>query len=123
MKKWKQISTTVLIMMACMSGPLVIGLSLTGCNAVPERIAFNTLSSVAVSVDSAMSSFKIAVDAGVVSVETQQKIRDLHGRYQPVLHAAVVAAKFDYNTMAPAEVAALAADLTTAIIIATRKGQ
>lgn len=115
----KQLVLNVWLSILLVSMPFVGQL---GCQApTAQKISYGTLSTIATSVDSAMQSYGAAVKAGLVDEATQAKVRNLFNRYQPVMQRAVLAAKFDFSTQPPAELAAIAADLTTAIIIATKK--
>lgn len=91
-----------------------------GCATTQRALAYKTLNIVATSVDAGMKAFADAVVAGKVPAETQAKVKDLHGRYQKALQAAIVAAKFDVSAPAPADVKALASELLNLIVEATK---
>lgn len=86
-----------------------------------QTVSYKTLRSIAESVDSAMRTYAQAVALNQVAPETQSKIRDLHGRYQPALEQAVIAARFDFGAAAPEEIAALAAEITTTVLTILKK--
>ena len=91
-------------------------LALTGCQTLSEKDTwFKTLAAVGYSVDGAMVSYADAQVAGLTTPEQDARVAELHGRYQPVYNAAVRAARYDYSTMTPEEVAAVAAELTELI--------
>ena len=90
---------------------------LAGCTTSQKSAAYRTLKTVADSVDAAMTAAAEAKVLGIVSDEDWTKIRVLHDRYRVTFKQAVIAAKFDYASAAPAEVAGLAAEL--AALVAT----
>lgn len=87
----------------------------TACSTSRERAAYNTLYAVGVSVDAAMTSYGQAVQMGLVSIEDQKKVKALHDRYQPLFRTSVRLAQFDLDQSTPAELGALAAELTLLI--------
>lgn len=99
------------------------GAFLTACKTPQsvQTISYKTLRSVAESVDSAMRTYAQAVALNRVTPEMQAKVRDLHGRYQPALEQAVVAARFNFEAAAPEEIAGLAAEITTTILTIIKK--
>ncbi len=97
---------------------LLVGTS-AGC-AIVQPSAYKTLNIIATSVDAGMNAFADAVKAGKVGTETQAKVRLMHGRYQPALQAAVVAARFDTSKPAPDDLKALATELLKLITEAVK---
>lgn len=82
-----------------------------GCSTSQQAVAYKTLNIVATSVDAGMKAFADAVVAGKVPQATQDKVRDLHGRYGKALQAAIVAARFDTSHVAPEDLQKLASEL------------
>lgn len=110
-----------LVMVALLTVPPLVLTS--GCKTAQSSraIAGKTLLGIAQSVDAAMRTYAEAVKLGQVNAETQAKIRDLHGRYQPALEQAVIAARFNFESAAPHELAAMAAEITATIVQIVRK--
>jgi hypothetical protein len=90
---------------------------LTGCAGTGKNVAYKSLKTVAESVDVGMKAFAEAVLTGAVEPEAQLKVQVLHTQYQLALKKAVTLAQFDYENAAPAEVAGLAAELTSFIAV------
>lgn len=86
-----------------------------GCSTPQKTVAYKTLKSVADTVDTAMKAYAEAVAVGAVDQSNIVKISQLHDQYRVVLKKAVVAARFDYTTAAPAELSSLAFELVGAI--------
>lgn len=90
-------------------------LFLTACNTPPKTVAYKTLRITADAVDNAMKAAAEAKVKGVMDDVAWMKVAVLHDQYRVALDQAVKAARFDYQTATPAEVAGLAAELTTLI--------
>jgi hypothetical protein len=105
--------------------PLVVFLPLTplttGCKTSPQEIAYRTLASIELTVDKSMTAYSDQVVKGAVDQPTQDKVKDIYGRYQTAFSAAVTAAKLNFNSQAPADVASLADSLVSIIGSITRK--
>jgi hypothetical protein len=86
-----------------------------GCTTSQKAVAYKSLNIVATSVDAGMKAFADAVVAGKVPQLTQDKVRDLHGRYGKAMQAAIAAARFDTSQPTPQSVTLLASDLLTTI--------
>lgn len=88
-----------------------------GCvNTSQETAAFKTLGAVGYTVDGAMKTYSDAVVAGHITPGNQNKVANLFNRYQPLYNASVRAARSDLTALAPEELAAIAAELTTLIL-------
>lgn len=106
---------------ACLAALLVVTfVGCEGCTTSQKATAYKSLAIVASSVDAGMRAFADAVVQGKVPSETQAKVRDLHGRYQKALQAAILVAHFDTGKAAPADVTALATELLTLITAVTK---
>lgn len=88
---------------------------LTGCAGKGKAAAYKTLKTIGESVDSATKAFTDAVAVGAVDAATVQRVRELHEQYRVAYKNALIAAQFNYEDAAPAQVAALAAELTALI--------
>lgn len=99
---------------------LIVGAGCQGCTTSQKTVAYKTLNIVATSVDAGMKAFTDAVVAGKIPQATQDKVKELHGRYQKALQAAIAAARFDTSQVAPESLQALAGELLTLITEAVR---
>lgn len=90
---------------------------MTGCKGPGKSFAHKSLKTIAESVDVAMRAFAEAVVTGAVDAEAQVKVQVLHTKYQIALKKAIALAQFDYESAAPAEVAGLAAEITSFIAV------
>jgi len=89
----------------------------SGCaNSPGETTAYKTLGSIGYTVDGAMTAYADAVAAGQVTDSEQAKVRALFGRYRTLYGSAVRAARNDLSTLAPDEIAVIAAELTTLVL-------
>jgi hypothetical protein len=98
---------------------LLLSLSTTiflmGCVSA-KTAAYKTLAAVGYSVDATMVIYAKAVVKGQVSPETRAKVAFIHDKqFAPAYTAAVMAAKMDYTTLAPADVQQIAANLAALI--------
>lgn len=93
---------------------------LTGCAGSGKTAAYKTLKTIGDSVDSATKAFAEAVAVGAVDAATVQKVRELHEQYRVAFKHAIIAAEFNYEEAAPAQVASLAAELTALIALYAR---
>jgi hypothetical protein len=104
----------LLTLLTC--GLLLLAITiLPGCESSPQTVAYNTLKSVSDAVDGAMRAAADAHIAGAIDAADWARIAELHSQYRLAFAKAVTAASFDYRAAAPAEVAGLAAELTTVI--------
>lgn len=107
-------------MRALVTVGLLLALVSGGCmNMSHETTAYKTLGGVGFSVDGAMTAFANAVVAKQIDAETQMEVRRMHKLYQPIYRASVQAASRDMTTLAPDDLAAIAAELVTVILQAT----
>jgi len=91
-----------------------------GCvNTSQETMAYKSLGGIGYTVDGAMNAYADAVVAGQITDSQQAKVRALHQRYQPIYNAAVRAARNDLTTLAPEDVAVIAAELAALILTLT----
>jgi hypothetical protein len=108
----------ILPLIVCLLMPVPLT---TGCKTSRQEIAYRTLASIELTVDRSMTAYSDQVVAGKVDQATQDKVKDVYGRYQAAFSAAVAAAKLNFNTQAPSDVATLADSLTSIIQSITRK--
>lgn len=101
-----------LLLLAPAAGTLCLS---TGCKHSPQTLAYKSLASVGASVDAAMLAYFDLVKQGKLSNDAQVQVMNLHMKYQPVFHTAVLAAKMDLNSVAPAELVTLATSLIDTI--------
>lgn len=104
---------------------LVVAMLLAGCTlffpgCASSQSSYKTLAAVGGTVDAAMKTYAGVVVAGGVSQANQEKVRALHGRYQPLFAEAVRAARFDLQSAAPEEIATLAAEIATLVLTITQ---
>jgi len=103
-------------MAACLAAVLVTAfVGCEGCTTSQRTVAYKSLYIVASSTDAAMRAFADAVVAGKVPQTTQDKVRDLHGRYGKAMQAAIAAARFDTSQPTPESVSAIAGELLATI--------
>jgi len=91
----------------------------TACQTTPEQVAFNTLDQISKTTDAALNAYYDLVVAGKIDQPTQARVREIKGRYQTAMNAAVKAARGNTWTTAPEDVQRLASMLAE-IIKATR---
>lgn len=109
--------TLLLALILCFAPVATVPL-VTSC--ATSQTAYKTLAILATSVDTGMKAFAGAVSQNKVSVATQDKVRDAHGRYQKALQAAIAAARFDTSVAAPANVQNLANEVLNLVLEATK---
>ncbi|MFB1500818.1 hypothetical protein [Thiocapsa sp. N5-Cardenillas] len=96
--------------------PLALApVAVTGCATPSKEVTYQTLRTVAISVDAARKTYADAIVRGEVSDERQVEIDKLITRYQAAMNTAITAAQFDYEQAAPAELATLAAQIITIV--------
>jgi hypothetical protein len=94
--------------------------ALAGCQSMtPRQAAYQSLGAIVLTVDQARSAYADAINLGQVSEEKQGEIDMLISKYQIAMNAALTAAEMDYSSAAPSEVAAIAAQVTSAILLIT----
>lgn len=101
-----------LVTCACLLGATHF---LTGCAGSGKNTAYKTLKTIGDTVDAATRAFAEANAVGAIDAATVQKVRELHEQYRVAFKNAIVAAQFNYEDAAPAQVAALAAELVSLI--------
>lgn len=94
---------------------LLFALLFAGCQAGPERVAYNSLHITSSAVDAAMSAAADAYVAGELTDEQWVDIAEAHDKYQPAFALAVELAAFDYNAFTPGDVARLARVVTETV--------
>lgn len=101
-----------LLCLALLWSPLVLT---TACKTPQERIVYNTVSSVAISVNTAIDVYlKLAVN-GRVSTNNLARIMSQYGEFQKVLRIAKLAVDGKTNTIAPGILVDAGFKLTAAI--------
>lgn len=103
-----------------MATGIIIGAGCQGCTTSQQAVAYKSLYILASSVDAGMKAFADAVVTGKVPQATQDKAKDLHGRYAKAMQAAVLAAHFDTSAPAPENLKALASELLALITEAVK---
>ncbi len=112
MRLFRNSITVALMLWLTVAGVGFIGFSgCGGCTTSQKAVAYKTLNIVATSVDAGMKAFADAVVAGKVPQATQDKVKDLHGRYGKALQVAIVTARFDTSHVAPEDLQKLASEL------------
>ena len=96
---------------------LVVGLLLGGCTTTQQQRTYQTLGSITWAVDGARKSYADAINLGQVSAAKQVQIDRLIVDYQLAMNTALDVAQFNLLAPAPDKVAALAAKVTTTIIV------
>lgn len=77
--------------------------------------SYKTLNAIADMVNTAKRAYAAAEVQGLVTPEQTARVIELDTRYRAAMRQAVVAARFNYSTAAPEDVALLATDLATLI--------
>lgn len=97
----------------------VAPLALTGCKTSQQRLTYNTLASVGMTVNSAYSGYLDGVVQGKVPTNDVPKVSLLYNQFQGAYSVAISAAQFNPTNIAPQNVV----DLATQIVnfIATLK--
>lgn len=88
--------------------------TLTGCQTT-ERTQYQTLATVMVSVDAAMTAYGDAVRLGLVDTDDQRTVKQKFDQYKRLERAALQAAQFDLETASPQQLGLLASQLTLQI--------
>ena len=90
-------------------------LFLAGCAITQSRVAYNTLYSTHVAVDSAYLGYTTLVLKGAVPTNDVPKVADAYRKFQSAFNLAIWTCRFESNAIAPAAVASAAADVVSKI--------
>ena len=96
-----------------------VPLVLTSCTTSQQRITYNTLASVGMSVNSAYSGYLDGVVSGKVGTNNVPKVSVLYNQFQAAYAVAISAAQFNPTNIAPQNVVDLANQVVS--FIATLK--
>lgn len=108
-------------MRALVTVGLLLALVSGGCMTTSQEArVYKSLGAIGYTVDGAMTAYANAVAEGQIDAETQMEVRRMHKIYQPIFNASVRAASQDMTTLAPDELAVIAAELVAVILNATQ---
>lgn len=106
----------LLVALMCYIVPITtITTTQVGCSTTQKRVAYNSVYSIAISVDSSMKAFAELYVKGEVSKDTWEKVKSYHARYQEVLKLSVEALKYDLSKEAGTDLIKAASDLMAII--------